>query len=302
MSGIAVVHLVRKQNGILSFDQFLRSYREHPAGVAHELVILFKGFRGAGDTLEHDRLIGDLPHRREFIPDTGFDLHAYFGAAQRLDYGYFCFLNSYSRILDAGWLAKLYRWVVQKDVGLTGASGSWQSVAGGYATQQRPGHLHGKAPSQISQVVAALRDRRPGMLQRRAWSLLLRLAGALKPGRNFPPFPNHHIRTNAFMGARPTLLRLRLGPMRTKFSAYKFESGIDSMTNQVLRLGLRVLVVGRDGEGYPPERWHASNTFWQSSQENLLVADNQTDAYLASDPLWAAKLSYSAWGELARCS
>jgi hypothetical protein len=139
------------------------------------------------------------------------------------------------------------------------------------------------------------------MLKRRAWSLMLRLAGALKPGRNFPPFPNPHIRTNAFMGARATLLRLRLGPMRTKFSAYKFESGIDSMTNQMLRLGLRVLVVGRDGEGYPPERWPASNTFWQSRQENLLVGDNQTEAFLASDPIWAAKLSFSAWGELARC-
>jgi hypothetical protein len=87
-----------------------------------------------------------------------------------------------------------------------------------------------------------------------------------------------------------------------KFSAYKFESGIEGMTNQVLRLGLRVLVVGRDGQGYPPELWHASNTYWQSRQENLLVADNQTDVYLTSDPAWAAELSFHAWGEFARYS
>jgi hypothetical protein len=62
-----------------------------------------------------------------------------------------------------------------------------------------------------------------------------------------------------------------------KLSAYKFESGKESLTNQVRNLGLRVLVVGRDGQAYDPEHWHRSNTFWQSREENLLVADNQTE-------------------------
>ena len=300
MAGIAVVHLVRKRNGLAPFERFLRSYREHPSGAAHELAFLFKGFKGEGDTREYDGLVADLPHSREFIPDVGFDLHAYFGAAQRLKHDYLCFLNSYSRILGDEWLAKLHRCVVQEGVGLVGASGSWQSMAGGYAAHQNAGRSLGKSRSLPARIIKGLLDRRPGMLQRRVGFALLKLSGALRPGRNFPPFPNYHIRTNAFMGARATLLRIQLGPMRFKFSAYKFESGIDSMTNQVLRLGLRVLVVGRDGKGYPPQLWHASNTFWQSRQENLLVADNQTEAYLASDPVWAAALSSYAWGGLAR--
>ena len=43
-----------------------------------------------------------------------------------------------------------------------------------------------------------------------------------------------------------------------------------------------------------------SNTFWQSNQENLLVADNQTETYRAADPAGRAELSHYAWGELAR--
>ena len=88
--------------------------------------------------------------------------------------------------------------------------------------------------------------------------------------------------------------------MRTKISAYKFESGKESLTNQVRGLGLQVLVVGRDGEGYEPERWPLSNTFWQSREENLLVADNQTELYLSSDKETRAELAQYAWGSFAR--
>jgi hypothetical protein len=297
MSGIAVVHLVRRRNGTQPFARFLESYRAQPAGVGHELVLLLKGFRGGADLQEHERLLAGLPHRRELIADEGFDLDAYFAAARRLEYRYFCFLNSFSRILDADWLAKLHRWIVRDGVGMVGASGSWQSInrAAAPGTRARPA---GAAPrGLLERLNRALRDPRPGMLRRRLWSALLRLSGALRAGRDFPPFPNYHLRTNAFMAARETLLRVRFEPLRSKLAAYKLESGNDSMTRQVLALGLQVLVVGRDGEGYAPERWHESNTFWRSRQQNLLVADNQTDTYLSLEPSWAAELSAHAWGE-----
>jgi hypothetical protein len=302
---LAVVHLVRKGNALGALEAFLRSYREHDAGLPHELVILFKGFRGGVDTREHERLLEGLDYRRDFIPDRGYDLQAYFGAARRLDYDYFCFLNSFSRILDEGWLAKLHRWASAPGVGLAGASGSWQSLAGGYGAQPppepgMPAPVLGAQVGWASRIVEGLRDGRPGMRRRRMLGLLVRASGVLRPGRNFAPFPNRHLRTNAFMGERSTLLRIRLGWMPIKFSAYKFESGLDGMTSQVLRLGLRVLVVGRDGEAYEPERWNMSRTFWQSRQENLLVADNQTEAFLAADPAAARYLSFCAWGTLAR--
>ena len=300
MRGIAVVHLVRRQNGLAPLQQFLASYREHAAGVAHDLVILFKGFRGEGGMREHDALLERVPHRRLFVPDRGYDLNAYFMAPERLDYNYFCFLNSYSRILDRGWLEKLARWSAHADVGLAGATGSCQSIAGGYTARQQQMDALPPVSRFGKRAARALRDRTPGAFAGRVTRFALRLAGIWRPARDFPPFPNYHLRTNAFMGSRQTLRRVRLGPMPIKLAAYKFESGKDSVTNQVLKMGLKVLVVGRDGEGYEPARWHLSNTFWQSREENLLVADNQTETYLAAQPAGRAELAEYAWGEFAR--
>ncbi len=298
MADLAVVHLARRQNGIAPFKRFVASLRVYPAGVQHDLVIVFKGFDG--DCAEFDGLLEGVPHRRLFVPDRGFDINAYFEAAEQLDYAHFCFLNSYSRILADGWLEKLRRWSDVSGVGLVGATGSCQSIAGGYTREQRNLASLPSLTQGWLRVQRAARDRRPHAMSQRLVRLLLRMLGVWHPSRDFPPFPNHHLRTNAFMASRDTLRRIRVGPLRLKLSAYKFESGKNSLTNQVRSLGLRVLVVGRDGKGYDPERWHLSNTFWQSREENLLVADNQTELYLSADAATRAELAQYAWGEQAR--
>jgi hypothetical protein len=300
MSGIAVVHLARKRNGIAPFEKFLESYREHAAGMAHELVILYKGFHGDGDTRDHEARLAGLPHRLELIADRGFDVHAYFDAVERLEYDSYCFLNSYSRILADGWLEKLHRAVARDGVGLVSATGSAQSFGSEIAAYREQVQALPPGKRLVTRVVGRLRDLNPGTQIHRVWLWILRTAGVWDPVRDFPPFPNYHVRTNAFMGARATLRRVRLPPMPVKMSAYKFESGVDSLTRQVLDLGMRVLVVGRDGEAFPPERWHASNTFWQARQENLLVADNQTDLYMTANPAQCAEFARHAWGGLAR--
>jgi hypothetical protein len=296
---IAVVHLVRKRNGLAPLERFLKSYREHPAGAGHELVILFKGFARDGDEQPHEAALAGLMHRSVFVPDRGFDVNAYFKLARGLDYEYFCFLNSYSVILAHEWLAKLRHWIEQEGIGLVGASGSSLSIASGSAAQRE--RLKGLSPASRwrTRVAEALQDRRPGIWRQRIAVRLLSLAGALRRERDFAPYPNYHLRTNAFLGAKETLRRIVVPAMRLKVSAYRFESGRDSLTNQVLRLGLRVVVVGRDGAAYEPEDWHLSNTFWQSRQENLLVADNQTQAYMAADAAGRRRFAEYAWGTFA---
>jgi hypothetical protein len=299
MPGVAVVHLVRRQNGLAPLERFLESYGAHPAGLAHELVILFKGFRGDG-TPGYESLLKGLPHKRVFVPNRGFDVNAYFAAVERLDYDCFCFLNSYSRILASDWLAKMHRWTAQKGVGLVGATGSYQSLSSAHLDRLQTLRSLPAVKRFQANVAHVRAEPRFSALARRGMNWMLRKAGVWEPVRDFPLFPNYHLRTNAFMGTRQTLCRVRIEPMRIKLSAYKFESGKDSLTNQVLNLGLKALVVGRDGEGYEPERWHLSDTFWQSREENLLVADNQTETYLATEPMGRARLATHAWGEFAR--
>jgi hypothetical protein len=118
----------------------------------------------------------------------------------------------------------------------------------------------------------------------------------------FAPFPAYHVRTNAFMLDRSTFAALRLRPLVRKMDAYLLESGRASFTSQVQGMGLRTLVVARDGSFYDHDRWPDSATFWQDDQQGLLVADNQTRSYANGGLDRRRLLSAFAWGPEARPS
>jgi hypothetical protein len=281
-----VVHLVRFANGVAPLRRFLDSYGRHPAGVSHDLLLLFKGFEPSLPD-EYEELLKGIPHQRRFISDRGFDVDAYFGLARTHEAAAFCFLNSFSVILADGWLAHLHRALVEHDAGMVGATGSWQSLA--------------TADADMRMAAFSKQAGYPAWKRRLLeWlPFLRRLVPAVRRQLlqgMFGPFPNHHLRTNAFMIQRATVLDVRLAPLRLKFDAYRFESGKHGLTAQVLGMGKAVLVVGRDGAAYDRDNWHLSNTFWRRNQENLLVADNQTRSYENSDPDLRAVYSALAWG------
>lgn len=124
---IAVVHLLRKANDIVDFQKFLTSYRAFPAGTYHDLVILFKGFSG-GDDRQALSCLDGLNFIRIEVADKGYDISVYLDAARRLDYEYFCFFNSFSEILCADWLSYLHSALSSAQVGVVGATGSWESL------------------------------------------------------------------------------------------------------------------------------------------------------------------------------
>ncbi len=118
----------------------------------------------------------------------------------------------------------------------------------------------------------------------------------LRTGR-YPVFPNPHMRTNAFMLRRATIQDLRWPAVSRKRAAWELESGNRSLTRQIQARGLTPIVVGRDGKGYPPERWRESRTFRVDDQSNLLVSDRRTRDYAEADPRVAQVLSRHAWGD-----
>jgi hypothetical protein len=272
-AGICVVHLVRKTNGIEPFRRFLESYLKFPAGIDHELVILYKGFK-AKDLSSYRNLLEGVPHSSIMIADIGFDLRAYFTAVEKVCCRYLCFINSFSVVLDGDWLFKFYRHITRPGIGLVGATASWGSIRPGPITRK-------KNPALWLKVV------RPFL-----WRMLRAYVGFY-----FDEFPNYHVRTNGFMIARDTMSRIRRGLLLTKMQTYRLESGKNSLTKQVERMGLRPLVVGRDGIGYEKEEWHTSHTFWCEGQKNLLIADNQTKTYELDDADGRQRLERFAWGE-----
>ena len=108
----------------------MQSYEGHTAGIDHDLVVALKGFPGPDGPPEYQERIA--AHGGKVLPldDTGFDIGSYWAAARALPYQSFCFLNSFSVILETGWLAKMARHQASS-VGLIGASGSWETHLAG---------------------------------------------------------------------------------------------------------------------------------------------------------------------------
>lgn len=125
---IAVVYLARMAEGIEPLQKFAASYVLSPAGVAHDLVIVYKGFRTGKQLGTAKAVFASIPHSGIEIDDSGFDINAYFRAARQIPHDYVCFLNTFSEIVSADWLAMLYKHAALPDVGMAGASGSYESL------------------------------------------------------------------------------------------------------------------------------------------------------------------------------
>lgn len=256
MPEISVVHLVWAPLGTAPLERFARSYRQHAAGIDHRLLIAFNGF-AEEQTLNAARaVVADLPHEAIRLPRPRLDLAAY------------------------------------------------REVAGGHTTADLlcflNSHSELLADGWLRSLIGHLEAPGVGMVGATgsmesaytAWLPVLRL---LRRPR-YPPFPNPHLRTNAFAIGRDTMLHLSWPAVRTKGSALALESGRRSVTRQLWARGLQTLVVGRDGAGYDVDHWHASATFRSNAQDNLLVADNRTQQFSSADPAFRRRLAELAWG------
>ena len=322
MSDVCVAHLVREQNGVEPFRRFIASYKKNTGGIGHDLLIIWKGFADTSATKQYRAMIGDVPHRSVFVADVGFDIQPYLDVADRFCYKYFCFLNSFSIILDPNWLAKLYEHAKRPDVGLVGCTGSGGSLHSfALYMDGKPSYYSSILSDETSvppsgarrELITAFRNK--SFSQRflidfdpKVFARGLQVATRFFHLRNdererkdsvahFQPFPAYHVRTNAFIAPRDVLLKTERWRIAKKFDAYKFESGNRSLTNQVLGMGLNTLIVGADGQAYLREQWADSETFWQGKQSNLLVADKQTLEYTFGDADKKLFLSKFAWGE-----
>ena len=300
-SSVCLAHLVRQLNGVEPLRRFLAAYRRCPGGLVHDLLLLCKGFEGDRLPPEYLAALADFRHQTLFLDDAGFDIVPYFAAVRQTDHAFYCFLNSFSEPLDPDWLRKLHNALQLPNARLTGATASWGSVYSHALMQLGQPSIYdglfdrfapyGPMPSKYGPLLEPLRLLKYGMHRR---------LNLHRSRRDFNPFPAYHIRSNAFMLRRETMLQTHCGKIVTKLDALRFESGRDSLTAQVFASGKSALLVGRDGVGYEKERWPESETFWQGNQSNLLVADNQTLNYARANP--AARQFYAryAWGKSAR--
>jgi len=316
-ASIAVVHLARYANGLMPLERFLKSYLDYPAGMAHELVIVLKGY-DTDPVAEQAarRLIAPYAPKTLTISDVGLDLDAYRAAADAFHYSYYFFLNSFSCITSERWLQKMMHLATRPEVGIVGVTGSYQSAftdETDFLIRAIVGHIAKLRfgigsdailkPDKSSRTDSSSGSEPRVQLASRLSRVLLFYAQAvcraLRAFHYFPMFPNHHVRTNGFLLSRRVLNEIRWQHTSTKFDAYCLESGRRSLTAQVIQLGLEPMIVGRNGRGYFRKQWHLSRSFWHGDQENLLMEDNQTRQYKEGTLDERKRLSWHAWRKLA---
>ncbi len=116
--------------------------------------------------------------------------------------------------------------------------------------------------------------------------------------RLFEPFPNPHVRTNAWTIATDLARSLEWDVRRRKVGAESLESGRRGLTRQVQATGLRPVMVSRRGV-VEIEDWPEARVFRSGRQEELLVRDNRTRQYDDADPRRREFLARMAWGRRA---
>ncbi len=128
---IALAYLARgaDEDHAKKFRDFVRSYKAFLPGIEHKLYIIFKGFAGAAHLTAATELFSSLEFNPVHTDDLSFDIGAYLASAKQIEAERICFLNTNSEIASHYWLAKLSNNLDVKNVGLVGATGSFESLS-----------------------------------------------------------------------------------------------------------------------------------------------------------------------------
>jgi hypothetical protein len=280
VNAVSVVYLIWIPYGIALFQRFLHSYKVFKSGYEHHLILLFNGVESEEATSPfHQFAAGENLVYTSYYKRTGQDLEAYFWIAPQLNTDYILFLNSFSELLAEDWLLKYMKAVTQvSNVGLIGASASYQSYSDTIY------HENSWAWRRTQSTADNIKK----------YKLLIK--AHLLYRVYFKPFPNPHIRTTGFFISKKLFLSISFNQPKNKMQAYRFESGRNGFTRQVLKRNLAVILMDKHGRVYPIPDWYGSQTFWTRNQENLLVSDNQTERFRKADDQERRVLTFRAWG------
>jgi hypothetical protein len=113
--------------------------------------------------------------------------------------------------------------------------------------------------------------------------------------RDFPEFPNPHLRVVCLTTKRQRLLDFNFPPMKSKLDTLRFESGAEGLPRKIKQAGLQQFVVGANGQCFDPVDWPDSLTFRLDDQQNLIAHDKHSRMYRDSTPEQRAYLTQIAY-------
>ena len=303
---VGVIYLFRFAEGESPILRFLESYRKYPAGIDHDFYVVFKGFPDQATLAAGRALFANVSFTPIELDDSGYDIGSYLNAAKIVSNSHLIFLNTFSQIRGKDWLRHFDCTLRIPNVGLVGATGSWQANTSSYEAAIAS-LLRYEWRWQSARILPQSWVERLGLdradelnIHRPSHKLTVKrlVLAPLAYAQIFyeyGQFPNPHIRTNAFMIERKQFLSLKFPAFVSKQDVYRFESGRRSLTRQILANGLKPVVVGRNGTMYEISEWRSSSTFWTNEQDNLIIADNRTVDYAQGEKTFRKKLENYAW-------
>lgn len=335
---VAVVYLARIAEGMDQFVRFAKSYSKHGAGYDHDLIVLAKGLSKRGERAYIEEIFRGVAHKLIEVSDEGYDINAYLHVSTLIDHEYVLFFNTFTEILSPDWLAKLMSAASLDNVGVVGGTASYESItiSQKFISKAIWLTINKKIPFESELYLAFklyldancwswVRRKRlhhqylSGRILTERWakpSDLLRFddefdmhwAGVTsdlhdaREFRNFPDFPNPHIRSNGFLIERRLLLKLNFELKPTKIDCNRFESADNGLSGRLLGLGRRLLLVGAGGEAYDVRDWPKSGTFRLENQGSLLFGDNQTRLFSALSAQEQKIMRLITWGDYVESS
>jgi len=136
---LCLVFLAWTPLGVEPVERFIDSYRQHPAGTEHRLVLALAG--PGSDRTRWQRAFAAVEHE-ELEAGGSIDLDRYREVIERVAAERYCFVNTESVVIDDGWLGHLERALLAPGVGIVATTGSFESP-----NAMRPGPLRKSRPN-----------------------------------------------------------------------------------------------------------------------------------------------------------
>ena len=265
-----VVYLACKPLGIEYLKDFVKNYKYFDSGYNHDLIVCFKQFE---NYKELDPWKKEISLKFiEFYDDNSqmdYDIGSYLRIAKSYPKRKILFLGTYTVPNKKSWLKIFLNHYSEKTI--IGSSGSWASLASQFLNLE------------YSQYT---------IFQQIRWGLFHLLKVKL--------FPNPHIRTTGFFINSDDLLEVKVNKEKLvkKIETNYFESGRNSLSNQLLRKGFRLIIVNSDNKSFDINEWNKSKTFCLDNQEKLIFLDNKTNQFLKASNKIKKKMTQSHWGNI----
>jgi len=261
MKTVAAVYLIRSKDGFTKFDNFIDSYIKYGKNVNIPFYVLVKG--------RSDSFLNNIFKRIEEsslnitvlrTPNFGYDLTSYRRFAVKHFYDYVIFLSATTQLENSEWFSSIKKVIEMEKIGIVGNFFSFDSIKSSkiallnvnylFLTAQLPitfidnyGKMfigvRLKLLYEIGQISKKFHLNCVYRNVLKFW-FVARIKLICIRFRNFPSYPNLHLRTTGFCIHRESFLEINLGVILTKKKAYEFESGRKSLLNQISLLGWNI--------------------------------------------------------------